>query len=160
MIDPDAASAAAAPERPWFVIPLGSRLKLSWDLCAHSGSRTRNLLIARLLLAARRLRPRFSPQASASSRAPLLIWRRCVCFLIVYSTLTIPYRIGFDVESDVWSTLDWIVDACFMFDIVLTFLSARTDGHHRPIVSPKRLARMCLQRESSPHSPGPARPAC
>lgn len=59
---------------------------------------------------------------------PKIKWDLMVAVLIVYSTLSVPFRIGFEEEAGVFGTIvDTVVDVGFTLDIVLSFRTAFID---------------------------------
>ena len=51
-----------------------------------------------------------------------------VGILILYSVVTVPYRIGFDENMPLysfWWIFDIFVDSCFAMDMVFTFTTGR-----------------------------------
>lgn len=55
-------------------------------------------------------------------------WDLMVAVMIVYSTLSVPFRIGFDQPVGLFGTvIDTIVDIAFAMDIVISFRTAFTD---------------------------------
>lgn len=55
-------------------------------------------------------------------------WDLMVAVLIVYSTLSVPFRIGFEEAAGLFGTLvDAVVDVGFVLDIVLSFRTAFVD---------------------------------
>ena len=56
-------------------------------------------------------------------------WDLALAAMIVYSVLTIPYRIAFDVDATgFWHILDWVVDVFFFLDIIVTFRTGFFDS--------------------------------
>ncbi len=57
-----------------------------------------------------------------------VIWDLIIGLLIIYSTLTVPFRIGFDIETNPCSDfIDLLIDFCFIVDIVISFRTAYFD---------------------------------
>lgn len=55
-------------------------------------------------------------------------WDLMVAVMIVYSTLSVPFRIGFEETAGLFGTVvDTMVDIGFMLDIVLSFRTAFVD---------------------------------
>lgn len=55
-------------------------------------------------------------------------WDLMVAVLIVYSTLSVPFRIGFEETAGLFGTLvDTVVDIGFTLDIALSFRTAFVD---------------------------------
>lgn len=55
-------------------------------------------------------------------------WDLLVAVLIVYSTLSVPFRIGFDQTVGVLgSIIDYVVDIAFLIDIIISFRTAFAD---------------------------------
>ena len=58
---------------------------------------------------------------------PIRQWEIAVLFIICYSTLVTPYRAAFSTEhGNDW--FDWLVDACFYFDIMRMFWTSYDRG--------------------------------
>lgn len=63
------------------------------------------------------------PHAKAKVR-----WDLMMAVMIFYSTLTVPFRIGFEETAGVFGTVvDVVVDIGFVLDIVLSFRTAFLD---------------------------------
>lgn len=63
-------------------------------------------------------------------------WDMFVGVLIVFSVITIPYRLGFDVPSTPQSDVqDVFVDTIFWLDIFITFRCAYEDAEHDILVT-------------------------
>ena len=74
-------------------------------------------------------------------------WDVMMASLIIYSVMVVPFRISFGVPATgFFYVFDWIVDALFFMDIILTF---RTAYHHPDeeilIVVPRMIARHYLR---------------
>ena len=55
-------------------------------------------------------------------------WDLLVAVLIVYSTLIVPFRIGFEETAGILGTVvDIVVDVVFAIDIVISFRTAYVD---------------------------------
>lgn len=55
-------------------------------------------------------------------------WDLLVAALIIYSTLSVPFRIGFDQAVGLLGTItDYFVDIVFLFDIIFSFRTAFID---------------------------------
>ena len=55
-------------------------------------------------------------------------WSLVVIFLLLYTATITPYRVTFiDISDKNWTIIDWLVDALFMTDIVVTLNLAYTD---------------------------------
>lgn len=58
---------------------------------------------------------------------PKVCWDLVVTAMVFFSVIELPFRIGFSVEtSAVLIICDWVMDSCFVLDIVLTFFT----GYH------------------------------
>ncbi len=56
------------------------------------------------------------------------MWDLIIGLLILYSTLTVPFQIGFEIQPD--TALDFInlgIDFCFIGDILVSFRTAFFD---------------------------------
>lgn len=52
-------------------------------------------------------------------------WDLWSMVLIVYSCVTIPYRLGFKADAaGVWEKTEWVIDSCFGIDMCLVFCTA------------------------------------
>jgi hypothetical protein len=62
------------------------------------------------------------------------IWNLCICFLLLYTALIMPYRVAFmeNVYWDSWTTLETIMDFLFIFDIFINLFSSypTSEGHY------------------------------
>ena len=68
-------------------------------------------------------------------------WDLLLCVLIVYNALAVPYRIAFStVEADWVRALDYAVDALFMVDIPLNFITGYV-YKGETVLKPSRIAR-------------------
>ena len=57
-----------------------------------------------------------------------MAWNFIAMLLLLYTASLVPYRTAFiDVTTSGWATFDWMVDALFMFDIFINFISAYED---------------------------------
>lgn len=57
-----------------------------------------------------------------------VMWDLMMAVLIVYSTLSVPFRIGFDQTAGLFGTIvDTVVDVAFTLDIVASFRTAFVD---------------------------------
>ncbi|CAN0166595.1 unnamed protein product, partial [Hapterophycus canaliculatus] len=55
-------------------------------------------------------------------------WDLMVAVLILYSTISVPFRIGFEETASLfWTVVDAIVDVAFTLDIILSFRTAFVD---------------------------------
>ncbi|CAM9556910.1 unnamed protein product, partial [Choristocarpus tenellus] len=73
-------------------------------------------------------------------------WDLMIAVLIVYSTLTVPFRIGFDQEAGLFGTIiDIVVDVAFFLDIVTNFRTAIIDENGEPVVRSKEICRKYLK---------------
>lgn len=55
-------------------------------------------------------------------------WDLMVAVLILYSTLSVPFRIGFEETASLfWAVVDAIVDVTFTLDIIVSFRTAFVD---------------------------------
>ena len=64
-------------------------------------------------------------------------WDIFVGVLIFYSVVSVPFRIGFNIEADGgWYYFDWVVDFTFGIDILLTFFTASFNLDGDLIASP------------------------
>ena len=72
-------------------------------------------------------------------------WSLLMIFILLYTALVTPYRICFvDDVVGVWLVIDIITDAIFVFDIVLTFISAFEEEDGTLISDYKRICRRYL----------------
>lgn len=76
-----------------------------------------------------------------------LLWDIFVAFLIVYSVIVIPYRIGFEITSSgPLTTFDSLIDIIFLIDIIINFNCAQEDRQSdMMIVSRREIAKNYLQ---------------
>ncbi|CAM9187432.1 unnamed protein product [Discosporangium mesarthrocarpum] len=73
-------------------------------------------------------------------------WDLFVAVLIVYSTLTVPFRIGFDQTAGFFeSVLDNLVDVAFVIDIITNFRTAMVDENGEPVVDIRAIAMTYLK---------------
>lgn len=83
-----------------------------------------------------------SPSAGSTNRLRWIVhphgkakvkWDLMVAVLIVYSTVSVPFRIGFEAGAGVLGTIvDTVVDVGFMLDIILSFRTAFVDEVMHP----------------------------
>jgi len=57
--------------------------------------------------------------------------------LLLYSITLLPYRIAFIVDDADLSYFDYIVDSCFMLDVVFNFFSSYYDDEGNLIIDRK-----------------------
>lgn len=66
------------------------------------------------------------------------IWDVSIGLLIIFSVAVVPLRIGFDLPpSKSWIIIDWITDASFTLDIIVTFRTAYLDDNNTLVTVPK-----------------------
>lgn len=58
--------------------------------------------------------------------------------MLSYAATVIPFRVAFvEVDSDEWIIFDYVVDAIFMFDILINFFSAYYDEEENIVTDRK-----------------------
>ena len=68
------------------------------------------------------------------------IWDVAVGALIVFSVAVVPLRLGFDIPATKpWLVIDWITDAVFTVDIIVTFRTAYLDDNNVLVTIPKMI---------------------
>jgi hypothetical protein len=73
-------------------------------------------------------------------------WQMTVATAIMYSTIMVPYRIGFDSDPEAEALyLDVFVDCLFFLDILLTFRTAYHNTERQLIFDLKSIARKYLK---------------
>jgi len=75
-------------------------------------------------------------------------WDIFVGILIIYSVISVPFRIGFAFEADPNSFLgifDWVVDSFFFLDMGVAFRTAFTDEDGDLVTDDRRMARRYLR---------------
>ncbi|CAM9123551.1 unnamed protein product, partial [Chrysoparadoxa australica] len=73
-------------------------------------------------------------------------WDLWVALLIIYSCITVPLRIGFDLEASVaGGTVDALVDIMFFIDIVVNFCTAYLDDDGEVVTDRRLIARRYLR---------------
>ncbi len=55
----------------------------------------------------------------------------------MYVAIIMPVRLAFADDSTAWEVLDWIIDAIFIGDIIVTFFSAYLDSSYHIITDRK-----------------------
>lgn len=62
------------------------------------------------------------------------LWSLCICFLLLYTALIMPYRVAFmeNVYWDSWTMLETIMDFLFILDIFINLFSSypTSEGHY------------------------------
>ena len=56
---------------------------------------------------------------------------------LLYVAIIMPVRLAFADDSPAWEAFDWIIDAIFLGDLVVTFFSAYFDSSYRLIIDHK-----------------------
>lgn len=57
-----------------------------------------------------------------------LFWDMFIMLILVFISLAVPYRLAFiEVEPPGWLAAYWIIDGCFLLDIIMTFFTTITD---------------------------------
>jgi hypothetical protein len=75
-----------------------------------------------------------------------LQWDLLFVLLILYTSITVPYKIGFDVEFvGLWFGLDVMVDVAYYMDVVLSFMTAYYDKKGNLVREPTKIARRYLR---------------
>jgi CRP-like cAMP-binding protein len=75
-----------------------------------------------------------------------ICWDMFVGLLIIYSAVVVPYRLGFAIDSQgEWLFVDYIVDAIFLIDMVLSFNTSFNNGGKEVIRTRKEIARNYLK---------------
>lgn len=70
-----------------------------------------------------------------------LLWNLMMFALIIFIAVVVPYRIPFEDEtSDSWFIIDTIMDAIFLTDIVLTFITAYEDENGILVIDKAKIA--------------------
>lgn len=57
-------------------------------------------------------------------------WDLFITIILIYTCIITPARLAFDNDGDIeigWETARWIVDFCFLVDIVINFNTAHQD---------------------------------
>lgn len=73
-------------------------------------------------------------------------WDLWVAVLIIYSTLTVPFRLAFGKSGvRIWVVLDTATDLCFFLDIVANFHTAYTDAQGALVWDKSRVAARYLR---------------
>ena len=74
------------------------------------------------------------------------IWSLVIAALLIYTATYMPYKTCFVDESTLKDEIiDWFVDVCFMFDILVNFLQATENSDGSWIIQPKIIARNYLK---------------
>lgn len=85
---------------------------------------------------------RFWHSSMDPHKSPIKQWEIGVLMIIGYSTMITPYRAAFGTEYDNdW--YDWLVDACFYFDILRTFWTSYDRGV-RPCETARAPSPLCV----------------
>lgn len=59
--------------------------------------------------------------------------------IVLFLAIVLPPRIAFvDKESTAWVVLNWIINASFAIDIILTFFTAKEDPKLQVLITDKR----------------------
>ena len=57
-----------------------------------------------------------------------MFWNFVIMFLLLYTATFVPYRTAFiDDDSEGLANFEWLVDALFIFDLIINFVSAYED---------------------------------
>jgi hypothetical protein len=74
-------------------------------------------------------------------------WDVFFVVLIIYTAVTVPYKIGFDVEfTGLLYVLDTVVDVAYVLDMVLSFRTGYFDKRGKPVFDPAKIAKHYLRR--------------
>ena len=68
------------------------------------------------------------------------LWDVVVGLFIIFSVAAVPLRLGFDIgATKPWIVIDWITDALFTVDIIVTFRTAYLDDNNVLVTIPKMI---------------------
>ena len=73
-------------------------------------------------------------------------WDHTLAFMIIYSTLSVPWRLGFSVPAtDTWHLFESLIDMFFAMDILVQFRTgfALNDYSNEFVWDPHQIARRC-----------------
>lgn len=69
------------------------------------------------------------------------IWNIVMLFLIIFLSITVPYRIPFeDVTPPEWLYLDIVIDFLFIIDVGMNFFTAIEDDNGELVTSHKKIS--------------------
>ena len=68
-------------------------------------------------------------------------WDLYITLILIFTCMSTPYLISFETESTGWTVLNYIIDSCFLLDIIFNFNSAFQDDEFRIIEDRKVIAR-------------------
>jgi voltage-gated potassium channel Kch len=75
-----------------------------------------------------------------------IAWDLFVGLLIMWSVITVPLRLGFDLKmTSAWNISDWSMDAIFLLDMVASFHTAYIDMRGGLVVDRKAIAKRYLR---------------
>ena len=75
-----------------------------------------------------------------------LCWDLFIGVLIIYSAVTVPYRLGFSLDSQGgWLIIDYIVDTLFFVDMVVSFNTSFSNGGKEVIQNRHTIAKRYLR---------------
>lgn len=70
-----------------------------------------------------------------------MVWNVVIVLLLLYTAFFVPYQTAFiDDLSEAFNNFEWVMDALFMFDICLNFISAYEDSDKNIEVRMKKIA--------------------
>ncbi len=73
---------------------------------------------------------------------PLTRWDTFISLLVIFTTFTIPLRVGFEIEtSPFWNGADWFTDVFYLLDMCSTFRTAYLDELFSYVTIPQMIAR-------------------
>ncbi len=65
-----------------------------------------------------------------------------MALLIIFTTFTIPLRVGFGITtSSFWSVVDWVTDVTYLIDICFSFRIAYLNNSSAYVTVPRMIAR-------------------
>ena len=69
-----------------------------------------------------------------------LVWDFWVVFLLLIVSLLVPYRLAFGPEDNTgWLVVYYGIDACFVIDMIFTFLTATIDPKTQVVQTDKKV---------------------
>lgn len=68
------------------------------------------------------------------------LWDAATCVALVYMSVTLPVFVALDIETDVTTSVDWIIDVMFIIDLVLNFVTTIADSNKMLVTDFKEIA--------------------
>ena len=72
-------------------------------------------------------------------------WDLWVTLILIFTCLSTPYLISFETESDAWAVVNYLIDSCFLIDIIFNFNSAFQDDDFKIVEDRKVIACVYLK---------------